>query len=416
MNQNVLISVALLNERPRDTSIIIPPQEISLIQPLRDVNLSQPFLDGIPLSVVPPKDLPTKEAIQKGVSLPKGEPPIFIDKEFEISYLSFKNLEEISYNHIGDLHPFLGCSKLKNTEKITSIDQLGDQRIDYRNILLKNGISQNAPLKYTINFDLIPDIAEDSANKLQVQETFEKSQDIKYEIQQHWTIIDIVTKCPPKSWIQVFEEGYADLQRISDYILQQERMGRVIYPLKKDIFRALELTELDSVKVVIIGQDPYPGKNKNTGGPIANGLAFSSNDSKIPQSLNNIYKRLCETIEGFVMPTHSDLTCWAKQGVCLLNSCLTLEDETSNSHKQLWAEFITRIIHHIDKVNPNCVYLLWGTHAHQFGDITKSKNKLMSSHPSNQGYRFGFNVCDHFRETNEILKKLGKVPINWSVV
>ena len=227
--------------------------------------------------------------------------------------------------------------------------------------------------------------------------------------------MDIVNKNPPNSWIQVFKECYKELERISQYLSDKEKAGVVVYPLKKDIFRALMLTPLDSVNLVILGQDPFPGTDRSTGKPIANGLAFSSNGGRVPQSTQNIYKILQKTIPGFVTPNHSDLSGWAKQGVLLINTCLTLDEGSSASHKGLWSEFITRIINTIDKTNPNCVYLLWGNHAQQYANIITSKHKLMTSHPSNQGFRFGFNESNHFNEANEILKNLGKEPINWNL-
>lgn len=399
MDQLVLKSLALSNERPKESVLIIPFSEKSMIQPLRESARVNEIPQGIfKNNFSLPSVLPSSFNIQSVTTLGN------IIKKDEVVV----DVEPVS------IHPFLNCNTLKinsneTSKMLTTLEDLVDKKIDYKDILLKNGISQSAPLKFSINFNMLMDINNPTPNPVtQVTNS-------KLEISQHWTLMDIVTKNPPNSWIQVFNESYKDLERISKYLQEREQEGVVVYPLKKDIFRALELTSLYNVKVVIIGQDPYPGTILSTGGPIANGLAFSSNDNRIPQSLANIYKVLKQTVPSFIVPHHADLSPWAKQGVLLLNSCLTLDEGNSASHKGLWSEFITRLLHHIDINNPNCVYMLWGNHAQDFSRYTKSKNILMTSHPSNQAFRLGFCNCNHFNEANEILKKNNKIPIDWNL-
>jgi len=392
MNEYVLKSLAL-QDKPKDTLLIVPSVNKSLIQPLRDsVVVSDINILG---QIFQSQNNQEKEIIKESVSFFKMPEGIINNDEKK------ETIKSVS------VHPFLRCSSNPD-KKLTTIEDLQEKKVDYKDILLKNGISQNVPLKYNINFNMLQHIKTEVVAVKSIEQNFENPQ--------HWTLMDIVNKNPPNSWIQVFNESYKDLQRISTFLQEREQQGIVVYPLKKDIFKALHLTKLEKVKIVIIGQDPYSGTISSTGGPVANGLAFSSNGTKIPQTLENIYKVLQKTITGFVRPNHADLTKWAEQEVLLLNSCLTLDDGSPASHKSLWSEFITRIIYHIDKNNPNCIYLLWGNHAQEFSKYITSKNILTTSHPSNQAFRLGFCDTNCFNEANEILKKNNKEPINWNLV
>jgi uracil-DNA glycosylase len=232
--------------------------------------------------------------------------------------------------------------------------------------------------------------------------------DIK--IDQSWSLMDIVNKKPPLGWLELFKECYNDLIRIDSELKTKGEW----FPLKEDLFRAYELTPLPNVNVVIIGQDPYFGKNN--GLPIGTGLSFSTRKGNpIPPSLNNVFKVLEKTVAGFKRPYHGDLTNWTKQGVLLLNKCLTVSEGKAGSHKNLWSEPITRTIYHIDRVNPKCVYILWGNPAQELSKIITSKYILTSSHPSPQAAYRGFMDNDHFNECNKILIDNGKVPIDWNL-
>jgi uracil-DNA glycosylase len=319
-------------------------------------------------------------------------------------------------------HPFLKSNHLEPNRGnyVEKVEDLIEQKVNYNQILLDNNIIENHTIKFNFDFSKFnQEVSKVMGQTGVVPLVRINTQPIinlnnsRLEINQSWGVLDIITKKPIPSWIPVFNDSYNDLIRISNW-LETESKGW--FPLKKDLFRAYELTPLDSVRVVIVGQDPYPGVNKNTGLPIANGLAFSTDRiNTIPASLTTIYKLMQKTIPGWTYPSHGDLTCWAKQGILMLNKCLTLDGGDTGSHKNLWSDFITRVIQHIDKINPQCIYVLWGNHAQQLANLTTSKNILMSSHPSPQGARFGFNDCNHFNQINELLVQQGKTPIDWSV-
>ena len=311
-------------------------------------------------------------------------------------------------------HPFLFCSPKvpNNGERVSSIEQLKEKKVDYADVLVKTGVIVPGR-SFKIDFDI-------SKFTEKIRQNLPKSDitvdPISVDIDQSWTVIDIITRKPIYSWMNLFRESYNHLIRVSEQLAAYEAQGKVWFPLKKHLFRSLELTPLESVKVVIIGQDPFPGKSKNTGLPIAVGISFGTDRANpIPQSLANMYKVLQKTVPGFVYPSHGDISCWAKQGILLWNRCLTLEAGSSGSHRDLWGELTTRVIQHVDKTNPKCVYVLLGGDAQELDRTISSKNILKSSHPSNQGARFGFNTCDIFNDVNKILIADNKTPIDWNV-
>lgn len=193
--------------------------------------------------------------------------------------------------------------------------------------------------------------------------------------------------------------------------LKDEYSTKTIYPTMYNIFNGLKLTPFNDIKVVILGQDPYHEPNQ------AMGLAFSvPKGEKIPPSLVNIYKEIkAET--GKEMPTHGDLTGWAKQGVLLLNAVLTVRAHQANSHKgKGWEEFTDGVIEQISKNGENVVFLLWGANARAKAKlIDKSKHLVLeSAHPSPLSAYNGFFGCGHFNKANEYLLLHGRQPIDWS--
>ena len=183
-----------------------------------------------------------------------------------------------------------------------------------------------------------------------------------------------------------------------------------IYPQKENIFKVFDLCNLDDIKVVILGQDPYHQPNQ------ANGLAFSVNENlKHPRSLRNIFKEVSRDC-NCEYPSSGDLTPWAKQGVFLLNTILTVTKSSPSSHKNKgWETFTDRVIQHIDKKRTNIVFMLWGKYA-QSKENLLSKNKhliLKSSHPSPFSARISFNGCGHFSKANNYLIENGLTPIDW---
>lgn len=241
---------------------------------------------------------------------------------------------------------------------------------------------------------------------------------IKEPIDQSWTIKRIGKERQPRTWERVFEESEYELKDISDILDAQEEKFGQYYPLKKNIFAAFEYTPLTLVKIVIIGQDPYHQGIITENGliPRAQGLSFSvSPDDIIPVSLKNIYKELANTYRGFVTPGHGDLRPWAKQGVLLLNSCLTVRPDKAGSHGEIWAGFIKRVCKAISIVNPKCIYMLWGRPAQKIKSMIGEKSFVLeAAHPSGISAK-GFFGCNHFNLANDQLIKQGKTAINWHI-
>lgn len=181
-----------------------------------------------------------------------------------------------------------------------------------------------------------------------------------------------------------------------------------VFPSKGNIFNAFDLTKLENVKVVILGQDPYHGINQ------AMGLAFSvPSEEKIPPSLVNIFKEInkdydCKFVNG-------DLTKWAMQGVLLLNTTLTVNSAQPNSHKDYgWTTFTDNAISFVSDNTENVVFMLWGNHAKSKKNLIDEKHLVLeSSHPSPLGAYRGFNGCRHFSKANDYLRSCGKTQIDW---
>lgn len=192
--------------------------------------------------------------------------------------------------------------------------------------------------------------------------------------------------------------------------LKSEKEKHKIYPNEDRIFLAFNLCPFESVKVVIIGQDPFHGANQ------ANGLCFSVSDGiKPPPSLQNIFKELKNDLNSEA-PTSGNLEHWAKQGILMLNATLTVRAGQAGSHqKKGWEEFTDNVIFTLSEKKQNLVFLLWGRYAQKKAEIIDKKkhNILMAAHPSPYSAHSGFFGCKHFSKTNEILKKLKLNPIKW---
>lgn len=194
--------------------------------------------------------------------------------------------------------------------------------------------------------------------------------------------------------------------------LEQQYMEETVYPKKENIFSALQLTDYNQVKVVILGQDPYHGPNQ------AHGLSFSvEKGQKLPPSLKNMMKELQQDI-GCEIPEHGDLTSWAKQGVLLLNTVLTVQAGKANSHKgQGWERFTDTIIENLAKREQPIVFLLWGKPAQSKRNLIEriSSNHIIfqSPHPSPLSAHRGFFGSKPYSKANEALLSLGQQPIDW---
>ncbi len=194
--------------------------------------------------------------------------------------------------------------------------------------------------------------------------------------------------------------------------IKEEYSNYVVYPKADDIFNAFHLTPLNEVKVVIIGQDPYHNVGQ------AHGLCFSVKpEVEIPPSLLNIYKELEDDL-GLRVPNNGYLVGWAKQGVLLLNTVLTVRAHQANSHQgQGWEEFTDAVIHAVNAVDRPIVFLLWGRPAGlKKSMLTNPKHLILEApHPSPLSAYRGFFGCKHFSKTNDFLKANGLTPIDWQI-
>ena len=206
-----------------------------------------------------------------------------------------------------------------------------------------------------------------------------------------------------------FEKSY--YQNLRKYLIK-EYSTKIIYPDKYDIFNALKFTSYSDVKVVILGQDPYHGPNQ------AHGLSFSVKKGvKIPPSLVNIYKELQDDI-GCYIPNNGYLESWAKQGVLLLNTVLTVRAHEANSHRNIgWEIFTDKIISLLNDRTDPIVFILWGNPSIAKTKLITNRQHFIitSPHPSPLSAYRGFLGSKPFSKTNEFLKSINKEPINWQI-
>lgn len=197
---------------------------------------------------------------------------------------------------------------------------------------------------------------------------------------------------------------------LKNFLKSEYDAGKIIYPKKNEYFKALDLVPLDKVKVVILGQDPYHGPGQ------AHGLCFSVNEGvSQPPSLKNIFKELNSDL-GIEIPKSGNLERWAQQGVLLLNSVLTVENDKAASHqKQGWEQFTDKIIETVNQECEHVVFILWGAYAQKKAFYVDRKKHLVleSVHPSPLSSHRGFFGSKPFSKTNAWLKKQGLTPIKW---
>jgi uracil-DNA glycosylase len=224
----------------------------------------------------------------------------------------------------------------------------------------------------------------------------------------------------PENWrTPLLTELQSDnMTQLMLFLAAEKAAGKEIFPPEDDWFRAFALTPLDKVRVVILGQDPYPGAGK------AHGLSFSVKPGNaIPASLRNIYKELQSDL-GISPAKHGFLENWAQQGVLLLNDILTVEKGSPLSHKNRgWEHFTSAVIALVNASPSPVVFLLWGEKAKAkagiLNDVAQGGRHLVlsTSHPSPMGNAFnrGFNGCRHFSQCNAFLQERGFDPIDWAL-
>ncbi|MDE0518988.1 MAG: uracil-DNA glycosylase [Bdellovibrionales bacterium] len=220
--------------------------------------------------------------------------------------------------------------------------------------------------------------------------------------------------CLSESWktrlLSEFQQPY--MQDLKAFLVQEIKLKKCIYPRPEEYFSAFDAVAFEDVKVVILGQDPYHGPRQ------AHGLCFSVRPSvPAPPSLVNIFKELQSDI-GIVKPPHGCLNYWAKQGVLLLNSTLTVEAGKAGSHQNKGWEFFTdKVIHLLNEEREHLVFMLWGSFAQKKGYFINQEKHLVlkAPHPSPFSADRGFFGCAHFSKANTYLKEHGKEVIDWSL-
>jgi uracil-DNA glycosylase len=226
--------------------------------------------------------------------------------------------------------------------------------------------------------------------------------------------IELSASLLPKDWQDLlkneFDQPY--MESLQSFLMAEQDQGKTIYPPADQIFTALNLTPVNNVKVVILGQDPYHGPSQ------AHGLSFSvpAAISKLPPSLKNIYKELYADL-GIPVATSGDLTRWARQGVLLLNAMLTVEAKNAGSHqKRGWEEFTNRIIQLLSERCDGLVFVLWGAYAQKKSALIDDGKHLVLKgiHPSPLSAHRGFFGSRPFSLINQYLSNNSKGEIDWS--
>jgi len=215
------------------------------------------------------------------------------------------------------------------------------------------------------------------------------------------------------SWKELLSEEFEKpyFVSLSEYLKKEKLSGIKIYPKGPDIFNAFNMTPVQDVKVVVLGQDPYHGPGQ------AHGLSFSVPEGvALPPSLQNIYKELYTDL-GIKPANSGSLIKWAQQGVFLLNAVLTVRAGEAASHSKIgWMEFTDAVISKLSKERDGIVFMLWGNFAKGKRDLIDTSRHfiLEAPHPSPLA-RGGFFGCRHFSKANEFIKAKGKEPVNWAL-
>ena len=215
------------------------------------------------------------------------------------------------------------------------------------------------------------------------------------------------------SWHNELKEEISKpyITELKAFLEKEKKAGKVIYPPEPQVFYTFSQTPFKDVKVVIVGQDPYHGQGQ------AHGLSFSVPcGMPPPPSLKNIFSELAEDVKA-VPPLHGCLSCWAKQGVLMLNATLTVEAGKPGSHHgKGWEQFTDAVIAKLAAREDPIVFILWGKPAQKKCELVKAPHQVLTApHPSPYSAYSGFFGCRHFSKANALLKKWGKTPIDWQI-
>jgi uracil-DNA glycosylase len=217
-----------------------------------------------------------------------------------------------------------------------------------------------------------------------------------------------------QEWLQLLESEFdaTYMKQLGAFLRVAKAKGKEIYPPGDQFFAALEATPPDSIKVVILGQDPYHGPGQ------AHGLSFSVRGrQRIPPSLQNIFRELQADV-GVQPPAHGDLSAWARQGVLLLNSVLSVERGVAGAHQgKGWERFTDAVIAAVNAGAPPVVFMLWGAQAQRKGSaIDRDRHCVLTApHPSPLSAHRGFLGCQHFSQANRFLMENQREPVDWSI-
>jgi len=215
-------------------------------------------------------------------------------------------------------------------------------------------------------------------------------------------------------WLQLLESEFSSdyMKQLGEFLRAEKAQGKEIYPPSGEFFAALEATPPASVKVVILGQDPYHGPGQ------AHGLSFSVRGrQRIPPSLQNVFRELQSDL-GLRTPSHGDLSAWADEGVLLLNSILSVERGVAGAHQgKGWERFTDAVIAAVNAGTLPVVFMLWGAQAQRKGSaINRDRHCVLTApHPSPLSAHRGFLGCQHFSQANRFLVEHQRGPVDWSI-
>lgn len=302
------------------------------------------------------------------------------------------------------IKPSLKRKLREEEEEDSSVNETPSKRLKENALPLSNLISSNSSV--SLNSEQMDKIEKNKRLALE-----------KLELTKKKKLLEQLTGKLDSSWNEIlrneFEKPY--FQQLLSFLVK-EYQEETIYPPAELVLEAFNQCSLANLKVVILGQDPYHGERQ------AHGLAFSVQKGiTIPASLKNIFQEIQANISDFEIPDHGCLVSWCKQGVFLLNTCLTVKAKQPASHSTKgWETFTDCVIKTIAKEKKNVVFLLWGSHAQSKKSIIQfySKNNhfiLQAAHPSPFSVHKGFFGCKHFSETNRLLKNSNQDPIHWQL-